>query len=57
MENSVSSIEWKNWDAYRKAGYYNPYQEKYESIDTETEKMKLLDKDAQTAFINVLHMF
>lgn len=38
-------------------GYYDPYQEKYESVNREpamTEKMKL-DNDVKTAFINVLH--
>ena len=41
-------------------GYYDPCQEKYESVNREpevTEKMKLSDKDAKTAFINVFHMF
>lgn len=41
-------------------GYYDPCQEKYESVDREpevTEKMKWSDKDVKTAFINVFHMF
>lgn len=41
-------------------GYYDPFQEKYESVNRDqetTEKVKLSDKDVRTAFINVFHMF